>query len=82
MLGELACTVADDGAFSLTPGMLATLDGNIDDNERAGVVLAMARLSEGTVELEDALTFNGKRVSITPARTRVADITWTRVSMP
>ncbi len=82
VLGELACTVADDGAFSLTPGMLATLDGNIDDNERAGVVLAMARLSEGTVELEDALTFNGKRVSITPARTRVADITWTRVSMP
>lgn len=82
VLGELACTVADDGSFSITPAMLATLDGNTNAGERAGVVLAMARLSEGSVEVDDVLTYNGKRVSITPVRTRVADVVWTRLSMP
>jgi len=82
VLGELACTVADDGSFTLSPDMLATLDVNIDSNERAGVVLAMSRMSEGSLTVPDVLTFNGKKVSITPVRTRVSDIVWTRLSTP
>ncbi len=82
VLGELACTVADDGDFAITPAMLSTLHDNIDANERAGVVLAVARMSEGTVTVPDVLTFNGKRVSITPVRTRISDIVWTRLSTP
>jgi hypothetical protein len=30
----------------------------------------------------DALTYNGKRVVVTPVRTRLADIAWTRLEAP
>ena len=82
VLGELACTVVDDGSFTIAPELLATLDHYTDDNEHAGSLLAVAHMSEGTVEVEDALSYNGKRVSITPVRTRVSDITWTRLKQP
>ncbi len=82
VLGELACTVSDDGAFTVTPSMLDTLNHYTDGNELAGTVMAVARQSEGTVEVADALTFNGKRVSITPVRTRISDIVWTRLRAP
>jgi hypothetical protein len=82
VLGEVACTVVDDGSFTFTPEMLATLEHTTNDGEHAGTLLAVARMSEGTVEVEDALTLNGKRVSITPVRTRFSDITWTRLKQP
>ncbi|MFH1465594.1 MAG: hypothetical protein ABIO70_14500 [Pseudomonadota bacterium] len=82
VLGELACTVVDDGSFTLKPAWLQTLERATDPDARAGYVLAVARISEGTVEVADALTYNGKRVTISPVRTRVSDILWTRLEAP
>ncbi len=79
VLGELACTVADDGSFTITPDMVRSLNLYTDPNERAGSVLAVARLAEGSVQIADALTYNGKRVTVSPVRTRISDITWTRL---
>ena len=80
--GELVCTVADDGEFVLEPSRLDILDTWVDPTAVHGRVLGVARISEGTVEVADALTFNDKRVVLTPVRTRVSDVLWTRLEAP
>ncbi len=82
VLGELACTVTDDGSFTMAPELLETLNYYVDEDDLAGRLMAVARMSEDTVEVQDALTYNGKRVSVTPVRTRIADIVWTRLRTP
>jgi len=82
VVGEVACTVADDGEFMLTPQHMTTLDTWVKRKEIQGAVLAVARISEGTVEVADVLTYNQKRVEITPVRTRALDVIWTRLEAP
>ncbi|MDP6931798.1 MAG: hypothetical protein QGG40_02735 [Myxococcota bacterium] len=82
VLGELTCTVADDGKFTFRPSHLETLDGWVSPGDIAGAVLAAARITEGTAEVEDALTFNGKRVPLSPVRTRLTDLLYTRLEAP
>lgn len=81
-LGELVCTVADDGLFVLEPDQLETLDAWVDPTATRGAALFVSRIVEGTVEVPDVLTFNRKRVTITPVRTRTADVVVTRVTWP
>ena len=82
VLGELTCTVADDGEFTFQPDHLETLDGWVSPNDVAGAVLAAARITEGTADVEDALTFNGKRVELSPVRSRLTDLLYTRLEAP
>ena len=81
-MGELVCTVADDGEFKLTPVMLDNLWQWVDRDEVAGAVLLVSRQREGTLSTEDALSFNGKAVPLSPVRTRALDIIATRLEAP
>jgi len=86
VLGEVACTVEDDGEFALRAADLERLDVYADPRDPdygvGGVVLLVSRMSEGTLAVSDALTWNGKRVAVTPVRTRVIDTIVTRLEMP
>jgi len=82
VLGELTCTVADDGLFSLEPGDLEFLDAAVRLDQRAGAVLLVGRMSEGIIEVPDVLTSVGGRVPMSPVRTRVADLIITRLDLP
>lgn len=77
--GEIVCTLADDGEFVFEPGYLDTLETWVDPTRVRGYVLGIGRMTEGTAEVPDALTYTGKRVSITPIRTRVMDLLYTRL---
>jgi hypothetical protein len=81
-LGEVACTVADDGEFSLTPEHMAPLLDAVPGWERAGAAMAVGRINEATVDVPDVRTAAGRRVTITPVRTRISDLTWTRLEAP
>jgi hypothetical protein len=81
-VGELACTVADDGAFSLTPALVRPLLQSAPGWERAGVALAVGRMVEGEATVPDVRSNAGRRIPITPVRTRMADLTWTRLEAP
>jgi hypothetical protein len=78
-VGELACTVADDGDFSFKPEMMSDLWKWVDRSDVQGAVLLVSRQRESTLNVPDALTYNGKRVSLTPVRTRALDIIATRL---
>jgi hypothetical protein len=82
VLGELVCTAADDGAFSITPSALAELFTWVDAESIGGATLWVARINESTAFVPDVLTWNGKRVGINPIRTRAADIIITRLEAP
>lgn len=82
IVGELVCTVADDGEFTVDPSFLETLDTWVSPTDIRGYALAVGRISEGTVTVPDALTYNGKRVGISPVRTRVLDLVYTRLEAP
>ncbi|MCB9676715.1 MAG: hypothetical protein H6737_16480 [Alphaproteobacteria bacterium] len=82
VLGELVCTVVDDGVFSLSPDDLEFLDAAVREDQRAGAVLWVARMSEGTVEIPDAMSYVGGRIPISPVRTRVTDVVVTRLDLP
>jgi hypothetical protein len=81
-LGELACTVTDDGEFNLTPNMMSSLWEWVDRDDVAGAVLMVSRQRESTMTVDDVLTYNGKRVEISPIRTRILDIIATRLEAP
>lgn len=81
-VGELACTVADDGEFALTPALVRPLLQSGPAWERAGVALAVGRMIEGEVTVPDVRSNAGRRIPITPVRTRTADLTWTRLEAP
>lgn len=81
-VGELACTVADDGAFALTPALVRPLLQSGPGWERAGVALAVGRMIEGEITVPDVRSNAGRRIPITPVRTRTADLTWTRLEAP
>jgi hypothetical protein len=81
-LGEVICTVHDDGAFSLRPEHLEGLERWVSDEDRQGAVLMVGRITEGTITVPDAMTFNGKRTPLTPVRTRATDLVITRLEAP
>ncbi len=82
VVSELACTVADDGEFTLTPDMGRDLLLASPWWETAGAVLAVGRMNEGELVVPDVRTQSGQRVPVTPVRTRVMDLTWTRLEAP
>ncbi len=84
VVGELVCTVADDGAFTLGPDQLETLGLWVpwDPEWVQGAVLMVGRTVEGTMTVPDVLTANGRRVEITPVRTRASDVIVTRLEGP
>ncbi|MEZ4316723.1 MAG: hypothetical protein R3F61_04450 [Myxococcota bacterium] len=82
VLGELTCTVVDDGLFALHPDDLAFLDAAVLPADRAGAVLLVGRMVEDTVEIPDAMSRIGGRIPLSPVRTRLADVTVTRLDLP
>ena len=44
-----------------------------------GAVLIISRINNDTIEVEDVLTWNGRRVGISPVRTRAIDAVVTRL---
>jgi len=86
VLGEVTCTVEDDGEFALEASHLERLDLFSDPRDPdygvGGVVLMVSRMAEGTLTVDDVHTWNGKRVPVTPVRTRVIDTVVTRLEMP
>jgi hypothetical protein len=82
VLGELVCTLSDDGAHTLAPAALGALWKWVSADQVAGVTLSVARINEGTVFIPDVLTWNGKRVGINPIRVRASDIVLTRLEAP
>jgi hypothetical protein len=80
-LGELVCTVEDDGSFSLAPSEAQVLVDQAG-SDWAGSILVASRSTEGQLQVPDVLTFNGKRISNGPVRTRGIDAIFTRVEVP
>jgi len=81
-LGELVCTVADDGAFTLSPEDVKTFASQLNDAEWEGSILVVSRITQGTVTVADVLTFNGKRIATGSVRTRAIDSIYTRLEVP
>ncbi len=79
-LGEVVCTVKDDGEFTLVYGDVQELDQAVY-YYAGGAVLVVARIEEGTLEVPDAVTYNGKRVELGPIRTRTIDAIYTRMDL-
>ena len=82
VVGELTCTVEDDGEFTLGPQHLRSLTDAVAPWEIAGAVLIVARMEEGQVDgLRAVHTANGKAVDINPVRLRTVDLLATRVEV-
>lgn len=79
-LGELLCTVADDGSFSISPADVEQLQNNTKV-DWAGSILIVSRITEGEITTPDVLTFNGKRIENGLVRTRAIDAIYTRVEI-
>ncbi|MGB0639116.1 MAG: hypothetical protein ACPGTU_07290 [Myxococcota bacterium] len=82
VLAEVACTVADDGEYEIQPEQLAGVWTQVEWGDVAGATLSIARMNEGTTFVPDVLTWNGKRVGISPVRVRATDILVTRLEVP
>lgn len=78
-LGELVCTVADDGSFSISPEDVAQLKKQTESEGWSGSILVISRITEGEITIPDILTFNGKRMETEPVRTRAIDAIYTRL---
>lgn len=78
-LGELVCTVADDGSFTISPEDVAQLKKQTELESWVGSILIISRITEGELEIPDILTFNGKRMKTEPVRTRAIDAVYTRL---
>jgi len=77
VLGELTCTVEDDGEFVLQPADMAALNAQASPDN---AVLLVSRISESKLDsVADARTPNGLRVPISPVRVRVVDTIVTRL---
>jgi hypothetical protein len=82
VLGEVTCTAADDGSFTLGSEQMRTFTDAVAPWEVAGAVLIVARMEEGTAEGVPAVrTSNGKAVDINPIRVRTVDLVATRVEV-
>jgi hypothetical protein len=82
VLGELVCTLEDDGAHTVQASDLKDLWTWVPRKDVAGATLWAARINEGTAFIPDVLTWNGKRVGINPIRVRASDIIVTRLEAP
>jgi hypothetical protein len=82
VLGELVCTLADDGKHTLRPEQLGPLLQLAQGGKVAGATLWAARINEGTAFIPDVLTWNGRKVGINPVRVRASDIIITRLESP
>jgi hypothetical protein len=80
--GELTCTLHDDGAFTLTPDLVADLRRWVAPDLQDGAILLVSRLTEGEAALPDVRTFNDKRIPMAPVRTRAIDTVVTRLEAP
>ena len=79
-LGEVVCHVPDTGSFSLTAAHLNPLlqwTGPPD-----GAILSIARMREAQFNITPVLTFNQRRVDISPIRVRTTDVIYTRLEVP
>jgi len=81
-VGEMVCTVADDGEFVLGGNDTQELWDWAGPDQAAGTILVVARTTSGEVSPADVLTFNGKRVENGPVRTRGIDAIYTRLRAP
>ncbi|MBT3224477.1 MAG: hypothetical protein HN348_35870, partial [Proteobacteria bacterium] len=82
LVGEVTCTVADDGEFLFASQNMDTLNQWVDHSKVFGSIVVVSRMVEDTIDVPDALTHNGKRVSISPVRTRAIDAIVTRLEWP
>jgi hypothetical protein len=82
VLAEVACTAADDGEFIIQPEEFAGVWATVDWPDIAGATLLVARSNASTLFVPDVLTWNGKRVGISPVRVRASDILVTRLDLP
>ena len=80
-LGEVVCTVEDDGEFTLFYGDIQDLDTSVPLYLYAGAVLIVARIEEGELEVPDAVSYTGDRVGLGPIRTRTIDAIYTRLDL-
>ena len=79
-VGEVVCTVVDDGEFTLQPEQVADLGAWGAGS--AGAMLLVSRISQGEGEIPPILTWSGKRVDETTIRTRGIDTVVTRLEAP
>jgi hypothetical protein len=79
-LGELLCTVTDDGTFSISPADVEQLQNNTKE-KLAGSILIVSRITEGEITTPDVLSFNGKRIENGTVRTRAIDAIYTRLEI-
>jgi len=82
VLAEVACTATDDGEFVINPEEFAGVWAGVDWDDIAGATLAVGRINENTLFVPDVLTWNGKKVGISPVRVRASDLLVTRLELP
>ncbi len=81
-IGELVCSVKDDGEFSLSPDQVSDFLKSVQV-DAVGYLLVVGRLTEGEItQMPDTLTHNGKRLSTAAIRTRGIDAIITRLERP
>ena len=81
-VGELVCSLKDDGEYSLSPSQVSDFL-NAVQTDSVGYLLVIGRMAEDQIsQVPDTLTHNGKRLSTAPIRTRGIDAIITRLEAP
>ena len=81
-VGELVCSLKDDGEYALSPDQVSDFLEAVQTNS-VGYLLVIGRVAESKIaEVPDTLTHNGKRLPTSPIRTRGIDAIITRLEAP
>ena len=82
ILGELVCTLENNGSFRLRPVDVESLVDWYHPDDIIGATLMIARTQEHTSTIADVLTFNGLRSPSAPVLLRTTQAVLTRLEAP
>jgi len=82
ILGELVCTMENDGSFKLRPQDVETLVDWYHPDDIVGATLMIFRTHEQTSTIPDILSYNGLRSPSDPALMRTTQAVLTRLEAP
>lgn len=80
--GALICTLADNGAASISGEQLAALNAQVDMNAVRGVVFRIGRGASLETSVADLMTTDGTRHTLTPVMLRASDVVLVRFNVP
>ncbi len=82
VLGEVTCTVADDGECTLSPDDLVELETYWPVDTADGALLFISRIEEDLITVPDVRSWHGDRIPVGDLRFRATDTIVSRLELP